>query len=455
MRARHGASTTHALALGLVTLAAPAISQANALGMYGYGARASAMAGALTADADDGSANYYNPGALVRAERTRVDLAYHWAQHALTANGRDNRVDPAHGLAAMITAPGRAFDIPFAFGLGVYLPDDRISRSRSLPQGQPRWELYDNRVQILSIMANVAFAPTRWLRFGGGISFVSSTRGTLDIYGDIAFPDAANSNLAHTVDADLRAVRYPQAGIEVDLGRYVSLGATYRGAYELALELDARVAGNVVIGGVDNPAAMRFPGSYLLSSRSVAVTLPQQAALGVRVRPLSSLTIVADLTWVDWPAYQNPTAQLGTALDLQLPPNLANIVPATPPPVQRLPASFLHTFTPRLGLEWRRAIRVHELSLRGGYRFDPSPVPEQTGATNFYDAHRHVVSAGAGFYLRGLQPTLRGGLRFDVYADLQAVQPRAVRKSDPLDPVGDALLGGYVFGLGATVGVQF
>jgi long-chain fatty acid transport protein len=443
------------LALALATLTSAGAAWANTPGMYGYGSRSTALSGAVSADVEDFSASYYNPAGLVRAPALRLDVGYLYATHRLRANGRDNHVDPAHGLVGGLVAPGRVFGLPFAFGLGLHLPDDRLSRSRSLPQSQPRWELYDNRVQLLFIAANLAVAPWPWLRIGAGLSFVSSTRGRLDIEGDIAFPSANDSRLRHTVDADLRAVRYPQAGVQIDVLRELTLSMVYRGEFRLQLELDALVAGNVVIGRPSDLTATRIPGSYGLVSRSVAVFLPQQAVLGAAWRVRPNLTVMADLTWIDWSSYINPTAQLVTALSLQIPPDLANLsLPATPPAVVRRDAAFHDTLVPRVGVEWRTEVGVHGLAVRGGYRYDPSPVPDQTGPTNFMDASRHVLSAGAGFTLRGLRPVV-GALVLDVHADVQLLERRTVRKDDPADPVGDYVLDGQVFNLGTTMSVLF
>jgi long-chain fatty acid transport protein len=446
--------TALALAFALTLASSPA--HANGLMMYGFGSRSTAMAGAVSADVDDFSANYYNPAGLVRTERLRLDLGYLYASHQLAANGNDNHVDPVRGLVGGIVAPGRLFGIPFAFGLALHLPDDRISRSRSLPQIQPRWELYDNRVQIIYIAANLAIAPFPWLRLGGGVGFVSSTRGSLEIYGDVAYPRSDQSNLAHTVDADLVSVRYPQAGVQVDVLRNLTLAVAYRGEYRLHLGIDARVDGQIVVGSPTDPTATRIPGTYILSSQSTAVFQPQQAVLGAAWRPVESLTIVADVTWVNWAAYPNPTAQLGVSLDLNIPPSLSTLhVPAVPPPTAVLPANFHDTFVPRVGAEWRYDVAGNTVAIRAGYRFDASPVPDQTGGTNFYDSNRHVVSLGLGYLLRGLRPVLAGGISIDVHGEVQVLERRVIEKADPADPVGDAILTGTVWNVGATLGVRF
>jgi long-chain fatty acid transport protein len=454
--ARRSASCALALSLALAAGAAARAARANPLGMYGYGSRSTALAGGVSADVSDPSANYYNPAGLVRGTRMQFLLGYFYAAHFLQSNGHDTGVDPAHGIVGGLTAPGRLFGLPFAFGLGFHLPDDRLSRSRSLPQAQPRWELYDNRVQILYIAANVAIQPWPWLRLGAGLSFVSSTRGRLDISGNISFTRPNDSQLFHTVDADLTAVRYPQLGMQVDVLPNLTVGAVYRGAFALQLQLDALVHGSIVIGGINDPNATRIPGAYALQSSSTAVYLPQQGVFGLAWNPRSDVTVVADVTWVNWAAYFNPTALLTASLSLTIPPGLGNFrSPTVPPPTAVLPAAFHDTFVPRIGAEWRRGVGVHTFALRAGYRFDPTPVPDQRGATNFMDANRHVVSLGAGFVLRGLRPTLAGGLSFDVHAETQFLERRAVLKDDPADPVGDYVIGGYVLDVGASVTVLF
>jgi long-chain fatty acid transport protein len=422
-------------------------------GTYGFGARASALAGAVSADGGDSSSVYYNPAALVRATGVRVDVGYFYAHHALSVNGFDSAVDPAHGVVGGVVAPGRLFAIPFAFGLATHLPDDRLSRSRALPQLQPRWELFDNRVQLLYLAADVAIAPVRWLRLGGGISFISSTRGRLDIYGDIAFPQASASRLRHAVDADLRAVRYAQAGVQVDINDKLTLSAVYRGEFRLALEFDATVMGSVVVGS--GAGGTRIPGRYDLVSRSTAVFLPHNFVVGAKFTPLPTLTLLADVTYQNFAAYPNPTARLDVALDLTPPPGLNVPIPALPPGVNPAPAAFRDTVSLRLGAEWRSVIRAHELALRGGYRFEPSPVPEQSSSeSNFLDCDRHAVSLGAGFRIGGID-AVRGGVSFDLYSTLQALAPRMYRKSNPADTVGDQSLGGFVFDLGITTSIAF
>lgn len=423
---------------------------------YELGSRASALAGAQSADGGDFSSVYYNPAGLVLARGVRVDVGYFWSQHSLYTNGADNNVDPAHGLVGGVVAPGRLYGIPFAFGLAVHLPDERLSRSRALPQMQPRWELFDNRVQLLYLAADIAIAPWPFLRIGAGVAFISSTRGTLDIYGDISFPNANSSRLRHSLDADLRSVRYPQFGLQLDVTRNITLAFAYRGEFRLGLEIDGLVAGSVVVGGGEG--ATRVPGSYALSSRSTAVFLPQQATLGTKISMNTKWDVFLDFTWNGWSSYTNPSARLNVALDLMPPPGLTLPIPALPPSVPPVPAAFHDTIAIRVASEYRWALGRHQFVGRVGYRYEPTPVPEQTGRdTNFLDCTRHVPSLGAGIVLgeRGGILGISHGLSIDIHGAAQILAPRTYTKSDPTDPVGDLSLGGVVWTGSATVGMKW
>src|SRR5439155_17054347 len=118
------------LAVGLATRAA----RANPLDLFGFGSRETAMGNAAAADASVFSASYYNAAGLARARRMELLVGYFYAAHSLSMNGKDNDVDPVRGLVGGLVAPGKIAGVPFAFGIALHLPDDRISRVRALRQ---------------------------------------------------------------------------------------------------------------------------------------------------------------------------------------------------------------------------------------------------------------------------------------------------------------------------------
>ena len=447
---------SHDALAAIALLFAPAAAAANPLDMYGFLSRSTALGGAVTADVGDVSAGYYNPAGLARMHAFRAELGYLYAAPSLATDGRDNGVDASHGFVGGLAAPGRVFGLPFAFGLAVHVPDDRLSQVRALTQTQPRWELYSVRLQRLYIAASLAISPWRWLRLGGGLVFMASTRGGFDITGRISATQPSNSALTHGVDADLTAVRYLQAGAQADLPHGVSVGVAFRDEFKLDTQLVADLVGQIVVGGINDPRALSIPGSYSLRSQVLSAFQPRQVVLGAAWRINPAWRVSVDVGWVQWSRYENPTASLDVALQLTIPAGIPGLrQPSIPQPAAREAMGFHDTFVPRVGVEYTLALRRHTLAFRGGYAYDPTPVPDQAGITNFVDASRHVVSLGIGLTLRHLGAVFPGSVSVDVHAAMQFLETRSVVKADPNDAIGDFTASGTVLNVGTTIGVGF
>ena len=428
----------------------PSIAHANPLDTFGFGSREAAMGGAVSADVSDFSANYYNPAGLARAKGLELSFGYFRADHFLKTNGRENAVDPVRGLVAGVVAPGKLFDIPFAFGVGLHLPDDRISRIRALPQTEPRWELYDNRNQRLYLAANLAVSPWPWLQLGGGLSFMAATEGTLDISGDANILSPQNSQLRHEVDADLTAIRYPQMGARIALSKKTAIAVVYRGQFQLDLDLRAKLHGDLA------PFTTAY---YALEAKSVDAFLPQQVVVGGSWEVTDRIRANADFTWVNWSAYISPVANL--AVDLNIPPPQggwpANITPpSVPTPTKVVPIAMHDRLVPHLGVEVEPLKhRKVEGFVRAGYEYQKSPISPQTGITNYVDRDRHSFSAGLGVKLIAPIRELPGDVRLDLHAQLSELLDGTTTKADPSDLVGDYTAGGHIWNVGFTTTVGF
>lgn len=437
-------------ALGAAACLTAGEARANPPDTYGFGSRETAMGGAASATTRGFAATHYNPAALARSRGFELSIGYFRADHSLEIDGRDTGVDPVKGLNGGIVVPGTLFRIPLAFGIGVHLPDDRLSRVRALRQEQPRWELYDNRNQRLFLAACVAISPVPWLQIGGGLSFMSSTRGRLDITGraNVFRPD--DSELRHEVDADLTAIRYPHVGVRAELSKEVALAAVYRGEFQLGLDLSARLAGNIS----DLTTAL-----FLLETSSVNNFLPQQVVLGGEWKPTRDLTATFDATYVQWSAYVPPVATLNVALDIPppdggWPPTVTP--PEVPAPTPVAPLRMRDRVVPRLGAEYRVvSLRKADVFARGGYELFASPIEPQTGVTNYVDRTRHTLSLGAGVALRGLAREVPGTLTLDVHGQLGQLVTSTTRKASAADLVGDYTAGGRYFSFGLQLGVAF
>jgi long-subunit fatty acid transport protein len=430
-------------------------ARANPVDTYGLGSRGTAMGGAQAADVSDFSANYYNPAGLARATGVELSIGYVRADAFLYTNGHNNGVDPVKGLVGGVVAPGKLFRVPFAFGVGLFLPDSSLSRVLALPQDQPRWQLYDNNDRIY-VSANLAVSPWPWLQVGGGVTFLAATQGTLSISGSAALLDPTSSQLRHEVDADLTAVRYPEVGARVALSDRVALALVYRGEYSENLDLSAVLHGDLKLSALGGTLTTAY---YSIVTNSVDSFLPQQGVLGSSFKVTRDLTANLDLTYVNWSATPPPVAALDVKLNI--PPPVggwpAGIVPpTTPTPTRILPINMMDTVVPHLGVEWRAFDQPKwQGFLRGGYEFDKSPLPEQTGQTNYIDRDRHAFSLGLGVRLVHLIPELPGDVRIDGHAQLSELFQGTTLKTNPADFVGDYTAGGHIWNLGGTLTVGF
>ncbi len=445
--------------LALVSGALPA--RASVPDHYGFGSRSAAMAGAVAADAQDFSAGYYNPAGL--AEAPGVELAFGYMHHVqrLQVDGLDNEVADVHGLHAGLVAPGELFGLPFAFSVGVHLPDDGLSFIKARRQGVPRWELYDARSQLLYLQVSLALRPFSWLEVGGGIAYLSATRGSFAIRGRADILSPFDSELEHEVDADLTAVRFPQAGLRLLLEDWGALGVTYRGESSLDLQLDADLRGVVEFAGIDVPLL------YQLEAHTVAAFTPHQLVVGVSFQRIEDLHLNLDVTWMNWSGYLSPTAELKALLEVEPPEGIPVELPDQPAPTQIVPPAFKDRFVPRVGVEYVAGSfgsprKVHgadralvQLPVRLGYAYEPSPVPDQVGISNLIDSDRHTLTVGAGITLNRLIEELPGAIHLDFHGAFTLLPARTVLKDNPADFMGDYSASGSVFGGGGSLKVVF
>ncbi len=417
---------------------------------YGMGSRAAAMAGAVGADANDFSAVAYNPAGLVEARRLSLSAGYTLNRQELESNGRDAGVDDVRGVVGGVVAPGKILGLPFAFGVALYLPDSGLSFLKARRQEAPRWELYDTRQQLLFLAATLAIRPLPWLEVGGGLGYLSATRGRFAIRGTANLAAPFDSSLEHEVDADLTAVRYPILGVRIRRAGYGAVGVAYRGSSQLDLQLAARLQGLVELG------ALQVPLVYALEARTFSAFTPSMLTTSFSFQRFQRLHVNLDLSWVHWSAYESPVARITAQLAIVSPPGLAVAVPAAPSPTLPIAPQFRDRIVPRVGVEWRIPFGARvEFPLRGGYAYEASPVPDQRGRTTYLDADRHVFALGAGVAVSKLGDVLPGTLRLDVHAALSLLPIRRIFKENPADFVGDATASGQITGVGANAEVAF
>jgi long-chain fatty acid transport protein len=265
--------------------------------------------------------------------------------------------------------------------------------------------------------------------------------------------------LRHQVDADLDAIRYPQLGARIKVGDLGHLALVYRGQTELKLEIDAHLKGNVDF------ASVLVPLQYDLASRTIDAFLPQQVVLGGSFSKIERLHVNFDLAFVNWAAFESPTARTTADLQIVPPPGVPIMIPPQPKPTQVIPPRFSNRFVPHLGIEYllpasgvMRTVRgvdkpkpAVEVPLRAGYVYEATPVPPQTGVTNFIDTDRHTITAGTGVVLNAPTSWMPGSIALDVHGQVSILPERVTSKASAADFVGDYTASGTMAGVGTTL----
>lgn len=426
------------MALGIAAaLSAPA--SANPADIYGYGARGVAMGGAQVGASNDSSANYYNPAVLAALEHMEIDVGYQMAFPTLEVNGDDTHVDALTGLAMSLTAPGKVGGLDVALGGSVFLPDDQLTRTRTLSAQQPRFIVYDNRPQRLFLSANLAIAVTDRLLIGGGMSYMSSTKGDVLLTGRVGFPNADDSDLALGMDVDLLAVRYGQASVLYRANDWLDIGVTARSGFRLELNQGFRIVGDV---GIEDMEPIVENGLLALRSISQDHFQPAQINAGFAAELGGSWLLAFDVSFHRWSTFENPAANIELELDVGTFNDLIDLAEFPPLP----DPNFHDILIPRLGLEWTTGA----LAVRGGYIYEPSPAPEQPGESNFIDNDKHTLSTGAGYTLDHIGEIFQSPVSFDAYVAFTLLEDRVYTKLSAADPVGDYRSGGHIWQAGAS-----
>lgn len=409
-----------ALAVGCPALAA----HASPTDVFGLGPRAQAMGNTGVASTDASAAAIYNAAVLASAEHPSLLLSYGLGHLALELDGHDpNLLDP-RGVQLAAVAPLRlGRDWNLAAGVALHLPDQFIARIQLLPATEPHFVMWDNRVHRIVVQLGTALRWRRLVAVGLGLSLFADASGNGLQFRIDSLPGRTIADSALDVELPIRAA--PVVGLLVTPRPWLRFGLRYRGELSLDLALDivalARIPGTSIAGDV------------IISVRGTDYYTPAELAGGVEA-DLGPLTLAAELAWHRWSALPIVASDVALLIRLGVEPSIVQA--AFPDP------SYDDIVVPRLGAAWRFDL-PHErsASLRAGWWYERSPVPDQTGITSFADNDRHVTTVGASATFSDLGFPLTLETAFQVHW----LRRRETGKVERLTPFGDFTSGGQVY----------
>ena len=297
-------------------------------------------------------------------------------------------------------AAGIGVSAPYGLGIEWPVEDDR--------NFEGRFVTYDTDLRNIYIQPTVAFQATPWLSLGAGVDIVRATieinqrvdLATTELPSALApFPNATFGNLGVPLGTDFADAEL--AGDGTGYGFHVgaiarfsdrfSVGARYLSKVEIDYEGDATFdplptgltlgAGNPfgLPGGtpVDAVLASQFTSGALADQGlATSLTLPDQFIVGVAVRPIPMLQLLADYQWMGWESFDEAPIDFETSPD------------------QALVLDYQNTDTWRLGAE---LTPNGALALRGGFIYNTAAEKEFSVSPLLPEAERNYYTAGVGY----------------------------------------------------------
>ncbi len=342
---------------------------------FGFGPKAIGMGQAFTAVADDFSAPWYNPAGMTMQHRLVAGFGYQYMRPFLEVNGKDFRVQDCHSLALGFSLP-----IPFSawlkerlyFGVAFYMPWNLIFGVKvPLPQ-EPQFVLLQNEPRDITVVPALAIKLHPAVSVGGSVILNDNTFGsfeaTLTSENEVVLD--VNQELIVTLTPSVSLLFSPDRLWPVLKG--LRIGMSWRDAFMIKYQFRPLIG----IGTIP----------LIIDFAAISLYQPEQFTFGISYRPSERFLLAVDLAYQLWSKMPDPN--LVTSFDFRFP-----IFPLTFAPTEPRAPGLHDTYVPRVGMQYQVASSDHtDIYLRLGYSFETSPVPLQTGFTNYMDNDKHIVA---------------------------------------------------------------
>ncbi|MDY0162119.1 OmpP1/FadL family transporter [Desulfobotulus sp.] len=370
---------------------------AGCVDTFGIGAKASAMGGAFSAYADDPFAVYYNPAGLTQIDRPTLAAGVHMIDPTIklkdfyVEGSSDPRFPRTKAEAVNFSdtsenlyAPALGFAMPLterlALGVAIYAPFglemEFSNNAKTNPTAYSSFHSYYFREVITP---SLAYKVNDKLSLGFGVS-IGKTKSAAEKYYYLGTQNLTSEgpyydNLRALDGAHLKVELEDEINYSFNVGvmykptSTITLGLTYRSETDVDFEGDAYLNGHKV------------------AKATLDYNHPQQVQAGVRYAPHSRFSVEMDVVWTNWGINKDQVEPL-TAI-----PNSPITLPVKE---VRSDRRWENTRQLRFGAEY---VMNDLITLRCGYFYDPTPIPDDTLDTMWPDADKKTYSIGAGFNL--------------------------------------------------------
>jgi len=416
---------------------------------YGVSPRDAAMANSFSAIADDYSAAFYNPAGLVWGQGHHFHFGYRGIipntfMKFNPSNGRNLGEAPSTDVFLF----GFSTDMDFReminpritdrLGLGLALAVGKYLKSFTLyadPNTPYMFRYAERPVSLLSLYTGFALKLYDWFSVGGSICAApSETYTDVIAHTEIRIPSMQNEThqgMGSRAWSKIEPViglmfRVPLQGRE----DYLGFALVWRDEV-FTVDGSGEITTVTRIVFEETGETYDLPMSSMELHQLTGFS-PMSVTGAVSWRPTENLRFNLDGVWRQWSAWLDGDER-------------------HPQP------EFSDTFHLRLGYEQQTAINwawVHDLIVRAGYYYEPSPVPDMNGMMNIIDPDKHVGSVGLGFVFNDPLGVFNTPVAFDTSYQLHWLITKHLNNDDdPIYPELDA--GGQIHNFAAALAFQF
>jgi long-chain fatty acid transport protein len=356
--------------VGLGVLALAGRASATASTTFAETSRVAALADSVSARPGDAGSMFMNPAGLADMKEPELVLSGgydHLGQwFARTGEPRidSSRSFGAFGVAVATPLPGPWWLRRVRVGLALDLPAQYVL-SVDIPEraDQPVSPIYDQRPNRVSVIGAIAVDIVDQLKLGGGVNLTPSLTTPTTVTLVPGRSNNVQNDVVSDFDRSMPLSATPFLGARSQVIPCLSLALVYRGA---------------AISHAGGPETVTAGPIVAASEVDYNVFWdPAKIIGGVEVGPYRNVSLSIDVSYNQWSAFRTYFDQ-------------------APDP------TFKDNVSVMSGVEWSALPHASWLTVRAGGGYEPSPIPPQTGETNYLGASTVVLAAGAGADLRRL-----------------------------------------------------
>lgn len=380
------------LLAGLGVLGTTSSAMANGFVLHEVSPAGVAQGGAMMAAGDEPATVFFNPAGMTRLKSFEAQasaLAY-IAPPTSFENSTlrtSERSDPQVFPLGSLFVTGRPTDW-LAVGIGGYSIYGLGSKWAE------KWSGYaitkQSQLQSFQVQPSIAFGPFKGVSVGAGFDYLI---GAFDLSRGLNFGDDRWGTVR--MGGATTAMGW-NAGVLYEPMKELRLALTYRGAMKVALDKGGKAEFNV-------PAA--FQESFRNQGVKTSLNLPHIFGVGARVKATNELELEADFLYSTFSSYKDLTFTFDDRL-----------LTATQS------KNWHDSWQLRIGGKYD----IDKVTLRAGFIYDATPVPDATLDPIVPDADRLDFSGGVGYSF--------GKVRADMAYMLVKTLPRTVSASQNAFP---------------------